>query len=79
MSAANCNEPKTRRALDLPPGSKLSYTVDEAALALGLSSATVWDMLKLGELTAKRLRGRTLITREELARVIGEAPAARAA
>ena len=61
-NAANCNDPKARRAL-----------------ALGLSSATVWDMLKLGELAAKRLRGRTLVPREELMRVLGEAPAARAA
>lgn len=79
MTAANSNDPKTKAAVGLPAGAKLSYTVDEAALALGLSRATVWDMLKVGELAAKRLRGRTLIAREELVRVLGEAPAARAA
>lgn len=67
------------KVIDLPPGSKLSYTVDEAALALGLSRATVWDMIRIGELKAKTLRGRTVVSRQELVRVIDEAPDARAA
>ena len=78
MTAANCNDQRRRKA-DLPPGAKLAYTVDEAAQALGLSVATGWAMLKAGELTAKKLRGRTLVPREELERVLGNAPAARAA
>lgn len=41
-----------KKVCDLPPGSKLSYTVDEAAQALGLSVATIWAMLKAGEITA---------------------------
>lgn len=64
---------------DLPPGAKLAYTVDESAKALGLSSATVWAMLKDGELKARKLRGRTLVLREELRRVLDAAPLARAA
>ncbi|WP_167765258.1 MULTISPECIES: helix-turn-helix domain-containing protein [unclassified Brevundimonas] len=78
-SAANCNDQKRRKAIDLPPGAKLAYTVDEAAQALGLSVATVWAMLKVGEITAKKLRGRTLVPRDELERVLGAAPSARAA
>lgn len=77
--AANCNEPRRKKVCDLPPGSKLAYTVDEAAQALGLSVATIWAMLKVGELEAKKLRGRTLVPREELERVLSHAPAARAA
>lgn len=76
---ANCNAPRKRKEAILPPGAKLAYTVDEAAPALGLSVATVWAMLKDGELTAKKLRGRTLIPKGELERVLGAAPPARAA
>lgn len=80
MTAANCNDPAGgRRRPELPPGAKLAYTVDEAAAALGLSAATIWAMLKDGELIAKKVRGRTLVPREELERVLAEAPAARAA
>lgn len=68
-----------KKVCDLPPGSKLSYTVDEAAQALGLSVATIWAMLKAGEITANKLRGRTLVPREDLDRVLSHAPAARAA
>lgn len=78
-AAANDHVKPKAKAIDLPPGAKLSYTVDEAAVALGLSRATVWDMLKIGELKAKTLRGRTVIARAELMRVIDEAPDARAA
>jgi excisionase family DNA binding protein len=77
--AAQADVTKPRKVIDLPPGSKLSYTVNEAAAGLGVSAATVWAMLKDGELSAKRLRGRTLVPREELERVLEEAPAARAA
>lgn len=80
MTAANCNEAKPKRkVIDLPPGSKLAYTVDESAQAMGLSTTTVWTMIREGEVTAKRVRGRTVVPREELQRVIDEAPAARAA
>ncbi|QCQ97786.1 helix-turn-helix domain-containing protein [Brevundimonas sp. SGAir0440] len=77
--AANCNEPRRKKACDLPPGSKLAYTVDEAGSAMGVSRTTVFDMIRNGEVIAKKLRGRTIITRDELQRVIDEAPPARAA
>ena len=75
---ANSNEPK-KKAVDLPPGAKLAYTVDEAGPAMGVSRTTVFDMIRNGEVVAKKLRGRTIITRDELLRVIDQAPPARAA
>ncbi len=79
MSAANCNGKKPRKVIDLPAGSKLAYTVDESAQALGVSVTTVWTMIREGDVVAKKVRGRTLIPREELQRVLDEAPGARAA
>ena len=74
---ANCNKP--RKVIDLPPGSKLAYTVDEAAQAIGVSTTTVWTMIREGEVMAKKVRGRTLVPRDELQRVLDQAPEARAA
>lgn len=72
-------ETKKPKLIDLPPGAKLAYTVDEAGPAMGVSRTTVFDMIRNGEVIAKKLRGRTIITRDELQRVIDEAPPARAA
>lgn len=77
-AAANSNETK-KKPVDLPPGAKLAYTVDEAGPAMGVSRTTVFDMIRNGEVIAKKLRGRTIITRDELQRVIDQAPPARAA
>lgn len=81
MSAANNNEAQgdRRKPVDLPPGAKLAYTVDEAGPAIGLSRSTIFEMIRAGEVTAKKVRGRTLIPREELMRLIDEAPTTRAA
>jgi excisionase family DNA binding protein len=79
MTSAIPTEPKVKKSIILPPGAKLSYSVGESAEALGLSPATVWDMIRKGELEAKRLRGRTLLPLTELERVLAEAPGARAA
>lgn len=68
-----------KKGIDLRPGSKLAYTVEEAGAALGLSRSTIFDMIRLGELSAKKLRGRTIVSRDELQRVLDGAPAARAA
>lgn len=57
---------------------KLAYTVEEAGRAIGVSRSTVFDMIRMGELFAKKLRGRTVIVRTELQRVLTEAPDARA-
>lgn len=78
ITAANGNAKKAK-GTDLPPGAKLAYTVDEAGPAMGVSRTTVFDMIRNGEVMAKKLRGRTIITRDELLRVIDQAPSARAA
>ena len=51
-------ETKKPKLIDLPPGSKLAYTVDEAGPAMGVSRTTVFDMIRNGEVIAKKLRGR---------------------
>jgi excisionase family DNA binding protein len=56
---------------------KLAYTVEEAGRAIGVSRSTVFDMIRVGEVSAKKLRGRTVIARAELQRVVAEAPDAR--
>ncbi len=68
-----------RKVIDLPPGAKLAYTVDEAGPAIGVSRTTVFEMIREGAVVAKKVRGRTVISREELQRVIDEAPSTRAA
>ena len=67
------SERQARIAAQSGPGDKLAYTVPEAAHALGVSETTVWELLKTGALRKIKLFGRTLIKREELARVIAEA------
>ncbi|HYC66587.1 helix-turn-helix domain-containing protein [Brevundimonas sp.] len=56
---------------------KLAYTVEEAGRAIGVSRSTVFDMIRMGEVSAKKLRGRTVIARAELQRIVSEAPDAR--
>jgi excisionase family DNA binding protein len=68
-----------RKPVELPPGAKLAYTVDEAGPAIGVSRSTVFEMIRDGEVVAKKVRGRTIIPREELQRIIDEAPSSRAA
>ena len=72
-------ERQARVAATSGPGDKLAYTVPEAAHALGISETTVWELLKTGELRKIKLFGRTLIKRQELARVITEAEGREAA
>ena len=46
---------------------KLSYTVDEAAAAVGVSRRTVYALVQKGELQSFKWAGRTLIRRDVLA------------
>jgi excisionase family DNA binding protein len=43
------------------------FSVDEAGRALGVSTATVWRMIRRGELPTVRERGRRLVLAEGLA------------
>jgi excisionase family DNA binding protein len=45
---------------------KLSYTVDEAARAIGCSKRKVWDLVKARELETFKFAGRTLIRSDVL-------------
>jgi hypothetical protein len=45
---------------------KLSYTIPEAAKAIGVCKATIWRQVKAGELTTFRWCGRTLIRADVL-------------
>ncbi len=64
---ANQNDPVDR-------SEKLAYTVVEAASALGVGRSTLFDMIRTGELQARKLRGRTVVTRAELVRILSDAP-----
>jgi excisionase family DNA binding protein len=52
---------------------KLSYTIGEAASALGLSRATIYKMIKTGELQKFTWCGRTLIRADVLQRALDRA------
>lgn len=51
---------------------RLAFSVQEAAAALGLSASSVWKWISLGQLRVIKIGGRTLITAEELRRVLEE-------
>jgi excisionase family DNA binding protein len=55
---------------DLTFQRRLALSIDEAAAALGLSASSIWKWISVGELRAVKLGGRTLITAEELDRVL---------
>lgn len=54
---------------------KLLYRVDEARAALGVGLTKLYELLASGELEAKRLGRRTLITAESLERYVESLPA----
>lgn len=58
MSAANDN-------LD-----RLAFGVADAAKAMSVSKATVWDWIRQGKVQPKKIGGRTLIPRSELLRLL---------
>lgn len=69
----------SKKPVELPPGAKLAYTIAEAGPAIGVGRTTVFAMIRAGEVEAKLVRGRRVITRDELQRILDEAPSARAA
>lgn len=58
---------------------KLSYTVDEAAAAVGVSRRTVYALVQKGELQSFKWAGRTLIRRDVLEQALDRASGRRAA
>lgn len=55
---------------------KLSYRMDEAAEATGLSKATLYRLIERGELTTLKVGTRTLIRREVLQAFLARAETA---
>jgi excisionase family DNA binding protein len=53
---------------------RLVYTVPEAAALLGVGRSTAYDLIARGELDAKRLGRRLLVTRSVLAELLGCEP-----
>lgn len=53
---------------------KLAFTVNEAAEAIGSSRSAIYVALKEGQLTAKKIGSRTVITAEELRRYVERLP-----
>lgn len=58
---------------------KLSYTINEAAAAIGVSRRTIYAMIEREELTAFKWCGRTLIRADVLREAMDKASGRRAA
>jgi len=58
---------------------KLSYTVDEAARAIGVSRSKIYEMRRTGEITTFTWCGRTLIRADVLQAALDRASGERAA
>ena len=51
---------------------RLSYSMSEAARAVGLSQATMFRLVKDGKLETVKIGSRTLVTRAELERLLAQ-------
>lgn len=60
--------------MDIPPD-KLTYTLKEAAAALGVGRTTLWRAVSEGKLRAIKLGSRTLIPADALRRWLATLPA----
>lgn len=58
---------------------KLSYTINEAAAAIGVSRRTIYDLIKRGDLEKFTFCGRSLIRADVLRQVVDQASGRRAA
>jgi excisionase family DNA binding protein len=56
---------------------KLSYTIAEAARALGIGKSTIYLALASGKLSARKCGSRTLLLADELRRYTSSLPPAR--
>ena len=81
---APVSNPETPQAMpaepDLP-GDRLAYSVDEAARLTGLSRDLLYDEMRRGKLSYRKVGRRRLITRHHLQQFLGlitEPPATRA-
>lgn len=66
------NSPKAPRAPPLPPDRALSYTLHDASAVTGISRASLYRLMKAGELDSVRVAGRRLIPSSALVALIGK-------
>lgn len=53
---------------------RLAYSPTQAADALSLSRATVYDLIASGQLPARKIGGRCIVTHEDLVKFLAELP-----
>jgi excisionase family DNA binding protein len=58
-----------------PTFSRKYYTVADAARHIGVSRSTFYELLKKGEISARKLGSRTIVPGEELEKLIARQPA----
>jgi excisionase family DNA binding protein len=63
---------QAERAAPLPPDRALAYTLRDAAAVTGISRASLYRLMKAGELYSVRVAGRRLIPSSALVALIGE-------
>ncbi|MGD9712371.1 MAG: helix-turn-helix domain-containing protein [Thermomicrobiales bacterium] len=56
------------------PFEPVAYKVRDAARLMSVSESHAWKMIRLGEIRAKRLLGRTLVPKSEIDRVLAVDP-----
>jgi len=61
--------------MDAPTPQRLTYTISESEIAIGLSRATLYRMMGRGELQTVKCGGRRLVPADELRRLSGAANA----
>lgn len=63
-----------RRKANTPPqytySNRRAFSVHEAAATLGLSASSIWKWISLGQLRVIKIGGRTLISADELNRIL---------
>ena len=64
-------------SLDTPPArlvGRLLYSPAETEAILGISHATLYRLIRVGRLDAKKIGSKTVITAESIERLIAELP-----
>lgn len=56
------------------PLERATFTVDEAALILGISRTTAYESVRRGEIPARRFGRRVVVLRHELLRLLDSPP-----
>jgi excisionase family DNA binding protein len=51
---------------------RLNYTIEEAVFASGIGRTSLYALIKLGKLSVVKIGQRTLITKDELNRLVSE-------